>query len=193
MRIIAGKARGVPIKAPKGNTTRPTTDRVRESLFAILGDLSGARVLDLFAGSGALGLEALSRGAEEALFLEKDRRAVQVIKENLAKTKLAPAGRVIPVDTLRFLADPGRYLPESRENYYSLVFLDPPYASGLYQKVIGLLAESGLVAPGGILVVEQAARDEVVPEVGGFLWRRSERYGDTVISFFRRGEAEVSS
>ncbi len=184
MRVIAGMARGVPLKAPKGMNTRPTSDRVRESLFAILGDLSDARVLDLFAGSGAMGIEALSRGATEVIFIDKDRQAVKVIRENLDKTKLQPAAKVLPVDTLKFLAAPSRYLPS--EHRFDLAFVDPPYAGGLYEKVLNRLASSGLLAPSGLVVVEQPTKMEVLAQIAGFKLQRSERYGDTTICFYRQ-------
>ena len=184
MRIIAGLAKGVRLKAPKGTNTRPTSDRVRESVFAILGDFSGCRILDLFAGSGALGLEALSRGAAVALFLEKDRAAVQVIQENIEKTRLASQARVLAVDVLKFLANPGRYWSKLSEQNYDLVFVDPPYAAGLYETVLVKLVFSGLLADHSIVVVE-SAKFQLPSKVEGFNLWRSERYGDTVVHFYR--------
>jgi len=188
MRVIAGIARGVPLKAPKGLTTRPTADRVRESLFNILGDISGARVLDLFAGSGALGLEALSRGAAEAVFIDKDRQAVKVIRENLGKTKLQEAAKVLLADTLRVLAAPGRYLPGG--HLFDLAFVDPPYAAGLYEQALTRLGESGLLTPSALVVVEQPRKMEVLAQVAGFKLQRSEGYGDTTICFYRQSDLE---
>lgn len=184
MRIISGSARGIPLKAPRGRDTRPTTDRVRESLFAILGDFSGAQVLDLFAGTGALGLEALSRGAQQAVFLEKDRAAVKAINENITKAGFTQQAQVIATDTLRFLGNPQRFLHEG-DTQFDLLFLDPPYASGLYEPVASALKKSGLLARQGILVVEVSHRDPVFLETEGFDLRRSERYGDTEVHFYR--------
>ena len=122
MRVIAGAYRGHTLKAPPGRGTRPTSDRVREALLSILGDVSGMRVLDLFAGSGALGIEALSRGAAEAVFVESDRRAAAVIRANLA----AVGGPAAAVRVERVLAYLGRAVGEPP---YELVFADPPYSS----------------------------------------------------------------
>lgn len=120
MRVIAGAYKGRRLHAPPGSRTRPTADRVREALFSMLGDVSGAAVLDLFAGSGALGIEALSRGAASAVFVERDARAVAAIERNLAAVE-APETTVRRQDVLRFLAAEG--------GRYDLVFLDPPYDS----------------------------------------------------------------
>ena len=129
MRIVAGEFRGRRLTAPRGMRTRPTADRVREALFSMLGDVSGARVLDLYAGSGALGIEALSRGAESAVFVERDPRAVAAIERNLAAIGLEE--RVVRGDALRFLA--------RDEGTFDLVFCDPPYDSA--SRLAGPLAE----------------------------------------------------
>ena len=121
MRVVAGAFKGRPLKAPPGRATRPTADRVREALFSILGDVAGVRVLDLFAGSGALGIEALSRGAAEAVFVESDRRAADVLRANLRAVGDPPA-RVAVEDAMRFLGRPAG-------DTYDLVFADPPYSS----------------------------------------------------------------
>ena len=117
MRVVAGAFKGRRLHAPKGTGTRPTADRVREALFSILGDVSGARVLDLYAGSGALGIEALSRGAASALFVERDRRALAALRRNL--DALGADAEVRSQDALRFIAQP--------EGVFDLVFCDPPY------------------------------------------------------------------
>lgn len=123
MRIVAGEYRGRRLTAPSGEGTRPTSDRVREALFSILGPLAGLRVLDLFAGTGALGLEALSRGAEHATFVERDRRALAALRHNLEALGVpADAARVHPRDAAAFLRDAVR-----RDDKYDLVLLDPPY------------------------------------------------------------------
>jgi 16S rRNA (guanine966-N2)-methyltransferase len=122
MRVIAGAYRGRPLKAPPGTSTRPTSDRVREALFSILGDISGARVLDLFAGSGALGIEALSRGASEAVFVEQSRRAAGVIRANLRAVG-DPQAKIRVESVPIYLARAGEQSP------FDLVFLDPPYSS----------------------------------------------------------------
>jgi 16S rRNA (guanine966-N2)-methyltransferase len=179
MRIISGIAGSVPLQVPR-SLTRPTTDRVRESLFSALGQLTvGSRVLDLFAGTGSLGLEALSRGAEAADFVEAQAAACEVIRKNLAKTRLA-GGQVHRRDVFSFLAS----VPPSR---YDLVFADPPYAREAPEREIltGLLENEALVAtlvPCGLLVLETLASEPLPP---ARLWSAKDerRYGTTRVSF----------
>ena len=179
MRIIAGQAKGHHLKVPR-EVSRPTTDRVRESLFGILSPVvSGARVLDLFAGSGALGLEALSRGAAECLFVERDRGACRVIEENLKKTGLT-GGQVRCGEVARFLK--GRVGP------FDLILADPPYADGLSDPAAALSRLTvwrDCLAEGGILVLEEDATGQVLEFVGLTFWQ-SREYGRSRISFYRR-------
>ncbi len=181
MRIISGSAKGSQIFAPKGKDTRPTQDRVRESLFNILqGDVDGAIVLDLFAGSGALALEAVSRGAERAVAVEHAQEAVVCIQRNIAKLGFG--------DRMEVLAGDWRQaLPRLRGRglLFDLVFLDPPYAMNT-QGVCGALEEAGLLQEGALLVVEhrRGARPALA---GAFSLRSTRGYGDTEISFFDYG------
>jgi 16S rRNA (guanine966-N2)-methyltransferase len=170
VRIIAGTHRGHRIAAPKGRATRPTSDRVRENAFNLIGPVDGADVLDLFAGSGALGLEALSRGAASATFVESDRDACRTIDANL--TKLQLTGRVLCQDVLRLL---GR---ETRQ--YDLILCDPPY-----ELDPGSLAPqlARVLAADGILVYESAGREEP-PELAGLEQRTSRRYGGARLTLF---------
>jgi 16S rRNA (guanine966-N2)-methyltransferase len=172
MRIIAGEKRGARIATPPGLATRPTGDRVREAAFNLIGPVDGATVLDLFAGSGALGLEALSRGAASATFVESDRAACRVISENLAKLRLTGA-RVVCADAVWTL----RQEPRA----YDLVLCDPPYE--LWEALQGKLAESlsRVLAPDGLLVVETGAR--TTPELPLAL-RTSRRYGSARLTLF---------
>ena len=172
MRIIAGTHRGARIAAPKGAATRPTGDRVREAAFNLIGPLDGAAVLDLFAGSGALGLEALSRGAASVTFVEADRAACRTIADNLAKLKLTGA-RVTCADAVWTLRQ------ETRA--YDLVLVDPPYED--WVELEPRLAEHlpRVLAPDGLLVVETGARDE--PSLPLRL-RTSRRYGSARLTLF---------
>lgn len=188
MRVIAGKARGHKLHTLKGDQTRPTQDRVRESLFNILTPyISGARVLDLFAGSGALAIEALSRGAESAVLVEKSPAAARVIQRNLHATRLAGDARLRVGDAFRELE---RLAAEGAS--FDLIFADPPYELGLAPKTLHSVSRSGVLAPGGFLVVEHARKEELDSTMENLQLIRQKRYGDTMISFFRRSGGEPS-
>jgi 16S rRNA (guanine966-N2)-methyltransferase len=172
VRIIAGSRRGARIAAPKGQTTRPTGDRVREAAYNLIGPVDGASVLDLYAGSGAMGLEALSRGAERATFVENDRAACRAIADNLAKLRLTGA-RVLCQDVVTTLRQ------ESRA--YDLVLVDPPY--GTWEELEPRLAQllPRVLAPDGLLVVETGARAEPALPLA---LRTSRRYGSARLTLF---------
>lgn len=180
MRVIAGTAGGLKLTTPAGNTTRPTTDRVKEALFSILEStdrLTGANVLDLFAGSGALGIEALSRGAAHVTLVDKSRPALEALRRNLLHTKLANQATVLQLDIFHALEQLVR-----RGDDFNLILLDPPYAMGLQVKVIERLAP--LLKPNGIVVAEAASR-EPLPEHIGRCYRTDRRiYGDTALEFY---------
>jgi 16S rRNA (guanine966-N2)-methyltransferase len=173
VRVVAGEFKGRPLRAPRGMRTRPTADRVREALFSMLGDISGARVLDLYAGSGALGIEALSRGAASAVFVERDPRVAAVIERNLRSLGLDQ--EVVRQDALRFL---GR-----AEGPFDLVFCDPPYDS--VPRIAGPLAERlpALLANGARIVTES---DKRMPLELPFTLLAERTYGDTRIAIHGR-------
>ncbi len=191
MRIIAGIARGRRLAAPRGTATRPTSDRAREGLFAtvtaIRGPLPGARVLDLFAGSGAIGLEALSRGAVRVVFVESDARAAQVIRANLAAVAL-PGGELVCDQVQRFLdRGPGA------EAAFDLVVADPPYAASPAE-VTGMLtglASGGWLAPGALVAVERATRAGPLSWPARYRADRSRRYGEATF-WYGLAAAEAS-
>ena len=170
MRIIAGSHRGQRIAAPKGSDTRPTSDRVRENAFNLIGPVDGADVLDLFAGSGAMGLEALSRGAASATFVENDREAVRVINANLDKLKLR--GAVLAQDAVRAIGGARRT--------YNLVLCDPPYD---YDPVRLAPLLAGLLRADGVLVYESSGRQDP-PVVPGLTERTSRKYGSARLTLF---------
>jgi 16S rRNA (guanine966-N2)-methyltransferase len=183
-RVIAGTARGIRLAAP-GPGTRPLGDRVKQTLFAILEpDLPGANVLDLFAGSGAAGIEALSRGAAHAIFIEHDKAAVAVIAANLAHTHLGgERARIVRADALGWLRGPEAIAAAP----FGVVVLDPPYAeSGLLADA--LQAVGPLVASGGRVVAKHFWRDPPHPEVGLLASERERRFGETTLTFYRRRE-----
>jgi 16S rRNA (guanine966-N2)-methyltransferase len=171
VRIVAGSRKGARIFAPKGGNTRPTGDRVREAAFSLIGPVDEAAVLDLFAGSGAMGLEALSRGAASAVFVESDRNACRTIERNLAKLGLTGAS-VLCRDALQALA------AESRT--YDLVLCDPPYGFEDHPRLAGYLTR--VLAPNGLLVYETGAKEQ--PELEGLTVRTSRTYGSARLTLF---------
>lgn len=180
LRIIAGELKGRRLAAVPGRHTRPTADRIREALFNILGPLAGAEVLDLFAGTGALGIEALSRGAAFAVFVEKSPAALAVIRRNTAACGLTGRSRVIAWDAARNL----NCLPPLGRRF-TLVLLDPPYGRGLAGPALGHLVRSGCLAPGARVVVEEAADAAQTAAGPGLAVEDARRYGRTVVSFLR--------
>ncbi|MGI8939103.1 MAG: 16S rRNA (guanine(966)-N(2))-methyltransferase RsmD [Iamia sp.] len=175
MRVVAGTARGLRLMAPEGRGTRPTTERVREATFNALGSLGaveGARVLDAFAGSGALGIEALSRGAAHCTFVDADRVARAAVEANLATTRLAEGAKVVNGDAATFLA--------RSEDRWDLVLLDPPHAGTDWAALLGVVA--GALAPDA-LVVAESDRTVIDEAEGDGTWSvlREKRYGGTVV------------
>ena len=186
-RIIAGSAKGVRLRAP-GAGTRPLADRVKQTLFAILEpELDGARVLDLFAGSGAGGIEALSRGAAGAIFVEKDQGAAAVIDANLRATGLAgPTAAVVRWDVVRWLAEP------NVDAAFDLVLVDPPYAeTELLTRVLEILGAPGAPrAPDARVVAKHFWRDRPAEHIGRLALERDRRFGETALTFYRRTGSE---
>jgi 16S rRNA (guanine966-N2)-methyltransferase len=177
MRVIAGSARGIVLVSPRDRTTRPITDRVKETLFGILGErVLDAAVLDLYAGSGAIGIEALSRGARSATFVERGRVALDAIRENLRRTHLDAAGTVVGRDVLRALEEPG-------EKHVDLAFLDPPYEERAILAPLERLVAH--LAPGATVVVKHFWRT-LLPEVEGLEAWRERRFGETALTFLER-------
>ena len=179
MRVVAGKWGGRTLRAPRGTSVRPTTDRVREAVFAILGDdVEGSVVLDLFAGTGAMAIEALSRGATAAVLVESSPPALDALRANLAALE-AESAVCLPLDyreAVRKLSAKGRT--------FNLVFLDPPYGKGLVGRSAGLLSRAGIFAPGAVVVAERASRDPVETLPAEWRERVERRYGDTLITLY---------
>jgi 16S rRNA (guanine966-N2)-methyltransferase len=178
LRITGGRLRGRRLAALKGREIRPTSDRVREALFSMVGqDLSGISVMDLFAGTGALGIEALSRGAQSAVFVDKSSRAVGLIRRNVTICGLEEASRTVRWDLTKGL--PAQSTPP--EGPFRLVFMDPPYGLGLTGPVLDSLGSSGILAPGALVIAETGSGDPLhVPEKF-FSLLQSRTYGDTGI------------
>jgi 16S rRNA (guanine(966)-N(2))-methyltransferase RsmD len=186
VRVIAGRFGGRRLLAPPASGVRPTADRVREAMFGALGDLDGVRVLDLYAGTGALGIEALSRGAVRAVFVERARAAAEVLRKNLHSLALGePEARLLQADVraaLRRLSGEGAR--------FELALLDPPYASGEVAAALAALVASGVLAPDAWVVVESARRHPV-SDVRGLVRVDERRYGDTLVARFHAAEGEA--
>jgi 16S rRNA (guanine966-N2)-methyltransferase len=187
-RVIAGSAKGIRLRAP-GPGTRSLADRVKETLFAILEpELDGARVLDLFAGSGAAGIEALSRGAAAATFVEKDAGAIAVIRANLVATALADRATVVRGDAVRYATD----LPSDEP--FDVVIADPPYAdTAALSAVLAALGAGGTaLGPAAVVVAKHFWRDRPPERVGMLAAERERRFGETALTFYRRTGSEES-
>ena len=184
MRIIAGTAKGIRLKTPKGMNTRPTADRVKESMFGILAaNVVDAEVLDLFAGTGNLGLEALSRGAASATLVDKNIQSIKIIMENAILTDLARAAVICREDVMTAL----RRLQASAKSF-DLIFCDPPYNLGLAPKVLSWLDATEVLRGGGIFVLEHSRHEKLPEGLKRIVAYRSEFYGETVVSFFMKQE-----
>jgi 16S rRNA (guanine966-N2)-methyltransferase len=178
MRVIAGEFKGRRLAAPTWPNLRPTSDRLKESVFAILAPMiEGSRVLDGFAGSGALGIEALSRGAASVVFVEHDGRAAGLIARNLAHCRIADGYVMIRAEFTRAL----RQLPADRR--FDLALLDPPYDLADLASVVE--AAAGCMAPGGVLVLEHASRRQAPAQVGALVPVRQVKAGDSTVTFYR--------
>ena len=179
MRVITGKAQGVSLKTPEGMLTRPTADRVKEALFSIINfDIPGARVLDLFGGTGQLGIEALSRGAESAVFVDAREDACRLIRENLKRTRLEGEGRVVRSDYLD-------YLRRCREQYH-IIFLDPPYAEDFLENALKCITEIDILQSNGIIVTERPLGKELPWDYPGYTRSKDYKYGKTLLTLYRK-------
>jgi 16S rRNA (guanine(966)-N(2))-methyltransferase RsmD len=179
MRIIAGTAKGTRLTPPADRAIRPTLDRVREACFSIIGPrLEGARFLDLFAGTGANGLEALSRGAAHADFVESDRAARQIVEENISRTKFGDRAHV------HALTLPGGLAKLARSEPYDVIYADPPHKFINYAALFDAIESAQLLAPAGLVILEHASRADLPEGFPGFELKRQAAYGQTSLSFF---------
>ncbi len=179
MRVITGKARGVVLKTPEGMVTRPTADRVKEALFSVINfDIPGMAVLDLFGGTGQLGIEALSRGAKSAVFVDAGEAACKLIRENLRRTKLEGQARVVRGDYLAFL--------RSCKEKFGIIFLDPPYGEVFLENALNLITEIDILQSGGIIVAERPLEKLDLPDFPGFSRSKDYKYGKTLVTIYRK-------
>ena len=186
MRIIGGESRGRAIRLPGGCRIRPTTDRVKEALFNILGSIEGKSLLDLFAGCGNIGLEALSRGAYGAAFVEKDLRLIETIRENLRLLGFEGRAEVIAAD-----AEEGIRRLRKRGERFDLLFADPPYEEGFLTKIVTYLEGAELLTENGIIILQHSLREPLKQSVTEALVVSDQRrYGDTLLSFLKKRREE---
>ena len=185
MRVITGSARGRRLKELEGMETRPTTDRVKEGLFSALQfDIEGRKVLDLFAGTGQLGIECLSRGASQAVFVDRRADAVKLIRENLKITDLSERARVVAGDSMEFL--------NALREKFDIIFLDPPYEAGLLEPALAHIARFDMLSPHGIIAAESPADRQLPALTPPYSIYRTYRYGKIGLTIYRRAGDEKS-
>lgn len=183
MRVITGTARGTVLKAPEGLATRPTADRVKEAMFSIIQfDVPAARILDLFGGSGQLGIEALSRGAKSAVFVDESQKACDLIRENLRRTKLMEHSRVVRGDYQTFLMN--------CKEKFDIIFLDPPYAEVFLENSLKIISEIDILQTNGIIVAERPSGKALLCDLPGFYRSKDYKYGNCVLTVYRKGDTQ---
>lgn len=181
MRVVSGERKGMPLKAVDGKTTRPTTDKVKEAIFNIIGPyFQGGIALDLFAGTGGLGIETLSRGADKAIFVEKDKRAFSVLKENIQKCRYEDVAELYLTDAIRAVK-----AILKRDITIDYLFLDPPYHKEEYYALVQQLVDGNKLSEDAIILCEHAKEVQLPESFGPFQLTRQETYASSVISIYR--------
>ena len=179
MRVVAGRAKGAVLKTPDGMLTRPTSDRVKEAMFSIIQfDLPGADVLDLFGGTGQLGIEAISRGAKSATFVDSREDACRLIRENLKRTGMEKESRVVRGDYLEFL--------KRNRGSFDIILLDPPYAEEYLENSLKLITEIDILQSGGIIIAERPLGKDLSLDFEGYTRSRDYKYGNTLLTVYRK-------
>lgn len=179
VRVISGSARGLKLNTPGDDRVRPTTDRVKESMFNIIQDwVYDSQVLDLFAGSGALGIEALSRGASQAVFCDNSLDSIKIIKSNIEKARVADRSQIVSGDFKRCLRDMG-----AKNQSFDMIFVDPPYYKGLFEEVLDTIRACKILKKDGIVIVEHDAK-RPIGQVEGLEVYKEKKYGITMLTFY---------
>ena len=179
MRVISGTARGIALKTPSGEKTRPTADRVKEALFSIIQfDLQATKILDLFGGTGQLGIEALSRGAKSVVFVDAGYEACSLIRENLKKTGFLDQAKVLQSDYMKFLG--------STNEKFDIILLDPPYAEVFLENALKMITEIDILQSGGIIVTERPLGKELPYDFSGYSRSKDYKYGNTLLTLYRK-------
>ena len=181
LRVISGIAKGHKLKTVKGSTTRPTSDMVKESLFNIIAEyVPDARVLDLFAGTGNLGIEALSRGARYAVFVDKSRECIRIIRENLIHTRLLEKAEIIQANSIEYI----KKLSHT-DSKFDIIFMDPPYNENLIMHVLDIIGNGDIISENGIIAVERTNKNEIPEQIGCLIKFKDRKYGTTSLSFYK--------
>jgi RNA methyltransferase, rsmD family len=179
VRVISGSARGLKLNTPGDDRVRPTTDRVKESMFNIVQDwVYDSQVLDLFAGSGALGIEALSRGASQAVFCDNSLDSIKIIKSNIEKARVVDRSQIVSGDYKRCLRD-----MEAKNQSFDMIFVDPPYYEGLFEEVLDTIRSCKILKKDGIVIVEHDAK-KPIGQVEGLEVYKEKKYGITMLTFY---------
>jgi len=179
VRVISGSARGLKLNTPSDDRVRPTTDRVKESMFNIVQDwVYDSQVLDLFAGSGALGIEALSRGASQAVFCDNSLDSIKIIKSNIEKARVVDRSQIVSGDFKRCLRD-----MEAKNQSFDMIFVDPPYYEGLFEEVLDTIRSCKILKKDGIVIVEHDAK-KPIGQVEGLEVYKEKKYGITMLTFY---------
>ena len=179
MRVVAGRAKGVALKSPDGMLTRPTSDRVKEAMFSIIQfDIPGSAVLDLFGGTGQLGIEAISRGAKCATFVDYREDACRLIRENLKRAGMEREGKIVRMDYMEFL--------KKNKETFDIVLLDPPYAEEYLENSLKMITEIDILQSGGIIIAERPLGKDLLQNLEGFTRSRDYKYGNTLLTVYRK-------
>jgi 16S rRNA (guanine966-N2)-methyltransferase len=185
MRVIAGKYKGRKLNAPSNYEIRPTGDKVKEAMFSILlNHICGSRVLDLFSGTGSLGIEALSRGADYCVFADSSRESISLIKENIAHCKIEEENRVLPGDYRKILEVLTNKVAEGLEKPFDIIILDPPYNTEMLGESFAMIGTGGLLAKDGVIMAEHRKEEKLPDEFHGFTKEKYRRYGVVILSVY---------
>lgn len=185
MRVISGKARGLKLNTPKNEDVRPTTDRVKESLFNIINSyVLDSNVLDLFAGTGSLGIECLSRGAKKCIFVDKSKESMAIVKSNIKKARVENESITLNIDFKNAIISLG-----NKGEKFNIIFMDPPYYKNMFIDALSAVDENNLLEEDGIIVVEHDTVDSFPENVGRLYKNRDKKYGKTTLTFYKMEEA----
>lgn len=180
MRVISGKVRGLKLNAPKNDDVRPTTDRVKESLFNIInGYIIDSQILDLFAGTGSLGIECLSRGASRCVFVDASKSSIDIVKSNIKKARVDSESEVMNIDCKSAIDK-----LKTRNEKFDVIFMDPPYYENLFVNSLEKISESKLLKEDGIIVVEHDTKEKLPDCAGELIKQKSKKYGNTTLTFY---------